>query len=108
MERLRGCVVSRMKCGISLQGFLALLFLSFAVVCPPEVFGQAVNATLTGRVQDASGGTIGKAMVTAISTAAGYSRSVQASNTGEYTLAALPAGEYSVSAVFTGFGKQTK
>ena len=41
-------------------------------------------------------------------TGTGFSRSVQASDSGEYTIPALPAGEYSVSAVYSGFGKQTK
>lgn len=67
-----------------------------------------MNATLSGKVVDASGGSIAKATVTATHTATGFSRAVQASDGGEYTIPALPAGEYSVSAVFTGFGKQTK
>jgi hypothetical protein len=70
--------------------------------------GQAVTATLSGRVTDASGGSIAKASVTAVNTAKGISRTVQASDTGEYTIPALPAGEYAVTVVFTGFGKQTK
>ena len=73
-----------------------------------NTYGQAVNATLSGKVVDSSGGSIGKATVTATNTATGFSRSVQASDSGEYTVPALPAGEYSVSAVFTGFGKQSK
>jgi hypothetical protein len=70
--------------------------------------GQAVNATLSGKVVDTSGGTIAKATVTVSNTATGFSRSVQASDAGDYTIPALPAGDYTVSAVFTGFGKQTK
>jgi hypothetical protein len=85
----------------------------FGIVClaffhPSSVHAQAVNATLSGKVVDASGGTIGKATVLATNAATGFSRSVQASDAGEFTIPALPAGEYSVSAVFTGFGKQTK
>ncbi len=67
-----------------------------------------MNATLSGKVVDASGGSIAKSTVTATHTATGFSRSVQASGDGEYTIPALPAGEYSVSAVYSGFGKQTK
>jgi hypothetical protein len=70
--------------------------------------GQAVNATLSGKVVDTSGGTIGKATVTVTNTATGFSRSVQVSDAGEYTIPALPAGDYTVSALFTGFSKQTK
>jgi len=70
--------------------------------------GQAVTATLDGRVLDASGGSIAGATVTATNTATGLSRSAQTSAAGEYVIPALPAGEYNVAVTFTGFGKQTK
>src|SRR6266852_9831426 len=73
-----------------------------------DASGQAVSATLFGRVTDASGGSIAKATVTVLNSATGFSRSAQTSDTGEYTIPALPAGDYTVTAVFTGFGKQTK
>jgi hypothetical protein len=82
---------------------LALIFL-FA----PNSSGQAVTATLSGRVSDTSGGSIAKANVSVVNAATGFSRSVQASDNGEYTVPALPPGEYSVSVAFAGFGKQTK
>src|SRR5215468_3339508 len=69
---------------------------------------QAVNATLSGKVTDASGGSVAKATVSIVNSGTGFTRTAQSSDTGEYTLPALPAGEYSVSATFTGFGKQTK
>ena len=89
---------------------ISIIFVVVGLVSfhPSSAFGQAVNATLTGKVVDASGGTISKASVTATNTATGFSRTVQASDAGEYTIPALPAGEYAVAAVFTGFGKQTK
>src|ERR1700704_1997606 len=73
-----------------------------------DAFGQAVSATLSGRITDASGGSIAKASVTILNAATGFSRSAQTSDAGEYTIPALPAGDYSVSVVFAGFGKQTK
>jgi hypothetical protein len=85
---------------------LAIVGLAFIQVS--NAYGQAVNATLSGKVVDSSGGSIGKATVTATNAATGFSRSVQASDAGEYTIPALPAGEYTVSAVYSGFGKQTK
>src|SRR5437899_961236 len=69
---------------------------------------QAVSATLIGRITDASGGSIAKASVTVLNAATGFSRSAQTSDAGEYTIPALPAGDYSVTVVFSGFGKQTK
>jgi len=73
-----------------------------------DASGQAVSATLFGRITDASGGSIAKATVTVLNAATGFSRSAQTSDTGEYTIPALPAGEYAVTVVFTSFGKQTK
>lgn len=103
-----GCVVNRSKLVVFLQISFLLSATVLALSNPPRAFGQAVNATLSGKIVDTSGGSVGKATVSATNTATGFSRSVQASDAGEYTIPALPAGEYSVSAVYTGFGKQTK
>src|SRR6267143_3878299 len=73
-----------------------------------DAFGQAVSATLSGRITDASGGSIAKASVTVLNAATGFARSAQTSDAGEYTIPALPAGDYAVTVVFSGFGKQTK
>ena len=73
-----------------------------------SAWGQAINATLSGRVTDASGGSVAKATVTIINAATAFTRTVQSSDTGEYAIPALPAGEYKVSAEFTGFRKQAK
>jgi len=82
-----------------------LALLSF---CATDASGQAVTATLSGRITDASGGSIAKASVTVLNAATGFSRSAQTSDAGEYTIPAIPAGDYAVAVVFTGFGKQTK
>ena len=100
--------MSRTTYTVSLQLFLAALVLGFAVAYPLASFSQAVNATLTGRVVDASGGSVAKANVSVSSTATGLSRSVQCSDTGEYVIPALPAGDYKVIVDFAGFRKQTK
>ena len=93
---------------VCLQVCVVIAALSLASFVAPIASGQTVNATLSGKIVDSSGGIIGKATVTATNTATGVARSVQASDAGEYTIPALPAGDYSVSAVYTGFGKQTK
>ncbi|MGH9707379.1 MAG: carboxypeptidase-like regulatory domain-containing protein, partial [Candidatus Acidiferrales bacterium] len=82
----------------------------FMLLCAfsPALRGQAVNATLTGKITDASGASIAKANVAISNTATGFSRSAQSSDTGDYTIAGLPAGDYTVSVDFTGFGKQEK
>jgi len=73
-----------------------------------DASGQAVTATLSGRITDASGGSIAKASVAIQNVATGFSRSAQTSDSGEYSIPALPAGDYTVTVVFSGFGKQTK
>jgi outer membrane receptor protein involved in Fe transport len=82
----------------------------FALVCvsAPVASGQAITATLSGRILDTSGGSVSKARVTIASGSTGFTRTVQSSDAGEYSIPALPAGEYTVSAEFTGFAKQSK
>jgi len=99
MKRFQPCVC--------LAFFLPCLFLLLASSAP-AARGQAITATLSGRVLDTSGGSVTKAKVTITGAATGFSRTVQSSDTGEYSIPALPAGEYTVSAEFTGFGKQSK
>ena len=97
-----------------IQRITVLFVCSFACLfallffCATDASSQAVSATLFGRVTDASGGSIAKATVIVLNSATGFSRSAQSSDTGEYTIPALAAGDYTVTAAFTGFGKQTK
>ena len=84
------------------------VFLALISTYAPAASGQAITATLSGRIVDTSGGSIAKATVTATNRATGFSRSVTSSDGGEYTVPSLPAGEYTVAVNFTGFGKQTK
>jgi hypothetical protein len=72
------------------------------------MYGQAITATLSGRVVDASGGSVAKVPVTISDSSTGLSRTTQTSDTGEYTILTLRAGEYTVSVEFPGFGKQQK
>ncbi|HEY2462175.1 MAG TPA: carboxypeptidase regulatory-like domain-containing protein, partial [Candidatus Acidoferrum sp.] len=90
-----------------LVGFLAAIL---AIVCilAPAAHGQAITATLAGRVTDASGGSISKAKVTISNTSTGFTRTVETTDAGEYTIPVIPAGDYAVSVEFTGFGKQTR
>jgi hypothetical protein len=69
---------------------------------------QGVNVTVAGRVYDTTGAAISQATVTVANTATGLTRSVTASATGDYQIAALPVGDYTVSAEKAGFQKQAK
>src|ERR1700676_4532978 len=88
---------------VSLACLLAMICIS-----APAASGQAITATLSGRILDTSGGSVSKAKVTVASASTGFARTVQSSDAGEYSIPALPAGEYTVSVEFTGFGKQNK
>ncbi len=98
----------RSKWNYSLQILQVVLCTTFLLIWPTSAKSQAVNATLSGKITDASGGSVAKANVTASNLATGFSRSAQSSDNGEYSIPALPAGEYKVSVEFSGFGKQTK
>src|SRR6267378_3891590 len=92
----------------TLQILLAVLPAAFLLILPNSARSQAVNATLSGRITDASGGSVAKATVTASNVATGLSRSALTSESGEYSIPALPAGEYKVTVELAGFGKQAK
>jgi len=100
--------VIRSKCNYSLQILQVVLCATFLLISPNSARGQTVNATLAGKIADASGGSVAKATVTASNVATGFSRSALTSENGEYSIPALPAGEYKVTVEFSGFGKQTR
>jgi hypothetical protein len=96
------------KWNYSLQILLAVLPAAFFLILPNSARSQAVNATLSGKITDVSGGSVAKATVTATNVGTGLSRSALTSDNGEYSIPALPAGEYKVTVELAGFGKQTK
>src|SRR5437762_5924833 len=72
------------------------------------VFGHAASAqtdrgTITGTVSDATGAVIPGATIEAKNVATGAVYQAGSSETGNYTLAQLPAGTYQVSAALPGF-----
>ena len=100
MNRIKPSLVCLAVCLVSL---LALPYVSV-----PIASGQAITATLSGRILDTSGGSVSKARVTIASASTGFTRTAQSSDAGEYSIPAMPAGEYTVSVEFAGFGKQSK
>ena len=100
-------VMKRHSCCVSVA-FSLLCLLCAICITVPAARSQAITATLSGRITDTSGGSVSKAKVAIASATTGFTRTVQSSDTGEYTIPALPAGEYTVSAEYTGFGKQNK
>ena len=82
---------------------LLVVFLLTVPVC-----SQEVTATLEGRVMDATGAVLAKTTVTAVNANTGITRSAVTSASGDYQIALLPVGQYTVTAEAAGFKKQAK
>ncbi|HWG51311.1 MAG TPA: carboxypeptidase regulatory-like domain-containing protein [Candidatus Acidoferrales bacterium] len=93
-----------MRRGLLISGaclIVALLTTSFS-------FGQAITASLQGRVADKSGAVLPKATVTVTNTETGFSRSTVADDTGQYKITSLPVGDYKVTAQASSFQPQSR
>src|SRR3954453_12299677 len=64
---------------------------------------QQGTAMIVGLVQDASGGAIPHAKLTARNLRTGLERTAETTDLGEYTLPALDSGDYSITTTATGF-----
>ena len=69
----------------------------------PAAFGQQLTGTLTGTVQDASGAVIPGADVVLLDNASGTARRTQSNAQGYFTIAAVPAGAYTLRISSEGF-----
>jgi hypothetical protein len=69
---------------------------------------QTVQVTIQGRVYDSTGAAIPQATVTAANSATALTRSAVASALGDYQIALLPPGDYTVTAERQGFQKSAK
>src|SRR5436305_14831962 len=79
-----------------------LLILVYAVT---SALAQADTATITGAITDTGGAIVPGATVTFTSTDKGFTRSVQASGEGTYSIINIPPGIYSLEVVHQGFKK---
>src|SRR5213592_5000877 len=81
----------------------------FSVVClflfafAFAAFAQTDRGTLTGTVSDATGAVIPGVPIEAKNVQTGATYQAGSSETGNYTLAQLPAGTYELSAILPGF-----
>lgn len=78
---------------------LTLSMLLFTI----STFGQTANGTITGTVIDASGAVVAGATITITNTASGRASTTESTETGNYTIAQLPVGNYTVGATHAGF-----
>jgi hypothetical protein len=80
------------------------IFLTLSVAA----IAQSDRGTITGTVSDPAGAVIANAPIQARNTQTGENYSSATSNTGNYTIAQLPAGTYEVSVSAPGFKKFTR
>lgn len=99
----------RRRFGRHLGGALVLALLCCWFTTPASA--QSVNvfdaATITGTVTDPSGAAIPNATVTVLNTQTGFKKVVQSNGAGNFTAAALPFGQYTVTAAATNFSSST-
>ena len=80
---------------------------AIAFLLASTLFGQVDRATLTGTVTDATGAVIPGAKIEVTAQATGSHREVATSESGSYTVSALPIGSYAVTVAQTGFNNLT-
>src|SRR5438445_6162369 len=83
----------------------AFLFIVCLATFPVTAFTQTDRGTLTGTVSDPSGAVIPGVSIEAKNIQTGAVYQAGSSETGNYTLAQLPAGTYELSALLPGFKK---
>src|SRR5579863_734820 len=79
----------------------AILVSLFAV----HAYAQNITGSMSGRVVDQQGAVVSNATVTAVETNKGVSTVTKTTDSGEFTLAGLPPGNYKVEVSSTGFKK---
>ena len=87
---------------------LSTIVLSFAVLMPCALYGQADKGTLLGTVQDASGAAVPGAAVKATEVNTNILHSTTTNDDGNYTFPLLEPGLYTVEADHTGFSRVTR
>ncbi len=78
------------------------LFVTLLCACPPLALAQT-TASLSGRVEDASGAALPGVTITARRPDTGFERATVSDTAGRYALASLQAGDYEIRAELTGF-----
>ena len=84
-----------------------IALLSF-ILLSAAAFGQSGNASLTGTIQDASGGVVPGASIVARNVDTGVETKTTSNNSGSYTIPSLQPGMYELNAEAAGFSRATR
>jgi hypothetical protein len=77
-------------------------------ICAFAAFAQSDRGTITGTIVDPAGAVIAGAMIDAKNVATGAVYPTASSDTGNYTIAQLPAGNYELTVTVPGFKKYVR
>src|SRR5712692_7648889 len=102
LERRRN-TMKVMKCRVHFP-FLLVAVCVFSL----GAAAQGFRATITGRTSDESGAAVANAKITVTNVGTNESRTVQSSDTGDYTVPQLTPGEYTLIAEMPGFKKTVR
>src|SRR5262245_36841508 len=80
--------------------FLVFFFMSLSLI---SANAQSDRGTITGTIQDPNGALLPNAIVIAINAGSQTEYKTQTTDTGNYTLASIPAGAYSLRVEAAGF-----
>src|SRR5437773_1141546 len=94
-----GSILFAERCGRVRSLLLLCLLLAGA-----SFFASAQTATVVGTVTDPSGSVVPNVTITATHVETGQVRGTKGSDAGQYLLADLPIGHYSIKAEASGFG----
>ena len=83
----------------------ALMIVGMTIATASTASAQDFRGTITGQINDASGGRLPGAVVTATNAATNLESSTTTNGEGEYTTAYLTAGKYAVTVEMQGFKK---
>lgn len=84
---------------------VAFLLVTFVVTSSIALLAQQDTATIVGAVRDTSGAVVPNTKITVSNPDKGFSRELVTNSAGEYTAAALPIGNYVLTAESQGFDK---
>src|SRR5436309_4422684 len=101
-------MVKRSKENLANLATLLIGILGVTALASSPAWGQGFSAAIVGIVHDASGAVIPGVSVTAKHIESGLTRTVNTSETGNYSIPSLPVGAYELTAELAGFKQQLR